>query len=330
MLKFYILGITIISFSLAEAQETLNDTLYEKNTEYIKTYLNRITGRVFYVNTSNSYVVNGRQEDLKFKLDPNKQDRIGASASFRFISLSYSFSPDFLSENKDNRDSKLFNLNLRTYFGKWMQTFDVFSEKGFYVEFLNTSSYLPRFRSFKIGGSTSYIFNENFSFRAIASQDEKQLKSAGSLIPSVTYYYTKLDIRSDDDITDQSLHTYDIAFTPSYCYNFVPTKNLFLSLGASAGIGLNYSKNVDTNGIEEDENLTSLLTEFSFFGTVTYDIDNFYLGSHYSYLILNHNTDRSSYVNDHIPFLQIFVGYRFKAPKSWIEFADKLQDKVGM
>ncbi|MCB0432709.1 MAG: DUF4421 family protein, partial [Mangrovimonas sp.] len=90
-----------------------------------------------------------------------------------------------------------------------------------------------------------------------------------------------------------------------------------------AGIGFNYSTS-------KDETLTSLLTELNFRGVVSYNISNFYLGSHYSYLILNHNTDRSSYVNDHIPFFQIFVGYRFKAPKSWVTFFDSVEDKIGL
>ena len=42
---------------------------------------------------------------------------------------------DFLSENKDNEDSKLFNLGFRTYFGKhWMQSLELYQEKGFFVE----------------------------------------------------------------------------------------------------------------------------------------------------------------------------------------------------
>ena len=306
---------------LSYAQEAVSDSLYEKDTEYIKSYLNRIAARAFYVNTSNSFVVNSRLDDQRYELTPNKQNRIGASASFRFISLSYSFTPDFLAENEDNEDSRLFNLNLRTYFGQWMQTLDVFSEKGFYLSDGAIKPYFPDIRTLKIGGSTAYIFNKNFSFRAIATQDETQLKSAGSFIPRVYYFYTKYRIKSGD--IDDKMHSYDFALAPGYFYNLVPIKDLMISAGVSAGIGFNYSTS-------KDETLTSLLTELNFRGVVSYNISNFYLGSHYSYLILNHNTDRSSYVNDHIPFFQIFVGYRFKAPKSWVTFFDSVEDKIGL
>ena len=303
------------------AQDKTIDTLYEKDTDYIRTYLNRITARTFFVNTSNSFVINSRFDDQRFELTPNKQDRIGAAISFRFMSFSYSFSPNFLSENKDNEQSRLFNLDFRFYLGNWMQTFDVLSQRGFYISDGIIEPYFPDIRTVKIGGSTAYIFNENFSFRAIATQDEQQLKSAGSFIPHVYYFYTKYRIKSGD--IDDKLHSYDLAFAPAYIYNFVPFENFLFSLGASAGIGLNHS-------ISSDETLTSFLTELNFRSAITYTISNFYFGGHYSYLILNHNTDRSSYVKDHIPYLQLFIGYRFKASKKWIKFADSLEEKVGI
>ncbi|WP_406847124.1 DUF4421 domain-containing protein [Xanthomarina sp. GH4-25] len=328
--KNYIyLIILLLGNSICWAQDSIPEVIYEKHTAFKETFPNRITARFFYVNTSNSLTVNDRNSNLFFNLNPNKQDRIGASVSFRSITFSYSFAPDFLAENKDNDDSKLFNLGFRTYFGKhWMQSFDVYQEKGFYIENNDVSVYLPLFKSFKIGGATSFIFNENFSFRAIVSQDEKQIKSAGSFIPRIIYYYNKINLKTEDGFSNSELDSYDIVFAPSYYYNFVPSKNLLLSTGVSAGLGLNHSKNKDKNHLEEDESLTSLVTELNFRGSITYDVSNIYMGIHYNYLILNHNTDRSSYVNDAIPFFQIFVGYRFKAPKKMVRKADVINDKI--
>lgn len=311
---------------LCFSQETDEEIIYKEETEYKVSYPNRITARAYYVNTSNSLILKDRNSDAFFNLEPNKQNRIGASISFRGITASYSFAPDFLAKNKDNKDSKLFNLNLRTFFGKhFMQTFDLFNEKGFYLSDDNVSVYLPKTRNFKIGGATSYIWNENFSFRAITSQDEKQLKSTGSFIPRIIYYYSKFNFRTDlvNPPIDDDYRSFDIAFAPSYYYNFVPTKNILLSAGVSAGIGLNYSK------YDGEDSLTTLLTELNFRASATYDIDNLYIGTHYSYLILNHNADRSTRVNDNIPYFQIFVGYRFRAPKSLVAFADKMQNKLN-
>lgn len=329
--KFASILILMISGVFSWSQDSIPKIVYELNSEYITTFPNRITTRLFYVSTSNTLKVNDRNSDLFFNVTPNKQDRIGASVSFRALTISYSFAPAFLAENKDNEDSKLFNLDFRTYFGKhWMQTFDLFQEKGFYVENNDVRIYYPYFKLFKIGGGTSYILNENFSFRSIVSQDERQIKSIGSLIPRIVYYYSKLNVRNKNQNVDEVLHSYDIVFAPSYYYNFVPNQNLLISLGVSPGIGLNHSKNEDLNHVEADENLTSLVTELNFGGTLAYDISDFYIGAHYNYMVLNHNTDRSSYVNDGIPFFQMFAGYRFKAPKKLVKTANDVNQKLKL
>lgn len=300
-----------------------NDTINSKIEDtliYTKKFPNKITARVFLVNTSNSIEVQSRQDNLSLKLNANKQDRLGASVAFRSVVISYSFSPNFLSENRDNENSKLFNLNFRTYLGQWMQTATLFKERGFFIENDGLSVYLPETKSFKIGGETSYILNKNFSFRAIASQDEKQLRSAGSFIPRIVYFYSDLDVKSGN--ISSELISFDLAFAPSYYYNYVPTKNLLISAGASAGIGINYSDS-------ESESLTSLLTELNFRGSVTYDKDNLYLGAHYSYLILNHNSDRNTYIKDSIPYFELFIGYRFNAPKSVLKAADDVNKSLG-
>ncbi|WP_053989984.1 DUF4421 family protein [Mangrovimonas sp. TPBH4] len=310
---------------------TATNIIYKEASEYKASYPNRITARAFYVNTSNDLKIKDRNSDDFFNLEPNKQNRIGASVSFRGISGSYSFAPDFMGTNKDNEDSKLFTLSFRTFFGDhFMQTFELFKEKGFYLKFNNSddiSVYLPHSKNFKIGGATSYIWNENFSFRAITSQDEKQLKSTGSFIPRIIYYYSKFNLEGNSnetgDYIDFSYYSFDIAFAPSYYYNYVPTNNLLLSGGVSAGIGLNHSKS------EGEDALNSLLTELNFRAAATYDIDNLYLGAHYSYLILNHSADSSSRAADNIPYFQIFVGYRFRAPKSLVGFADNMQNKMN-
>ena len=303
------------------AQTTTDSIIYDIKNEYIESFPNRITTRLFYTNTYNSLTIKSRDFNETIDLEPNKQNRLGASVAFRSINVSYSFAPNFMSENRDNDNSKLFNLNLRTYFGKWMQTLDVYYEKGFYIKDDDLEVYLPRTKSFKIGGGTSYIWNNNFSFRAIVTQDEKQLKSAGSFIPRIVYYYTKYDIRSDDDSVDEDYYSFDIALAPSYYYNFAPTKNLLISAGFSAGLGVNYTTS-------EFESRTSLLTEVNFRGSITYDLSNLYFGSHYSYLIINHDFDRSTYVKDNIPYFQIFVGYRFKAQKKLVKTADSVNEKI--
>ncbi|NHN25638.1 DUF4421 domain-containing protein [Flavobacterium jejuense] len=313
----------IISVSCFSQETIVKDTVFNEKNSFIQSFPNNISTRLFFINTSNSLYVKDRNSNDFYILDPNKQDRIGATISFRSISISYSIAPYFLATNKDNEGAKLFNINLRTYFSNWMQTFDIYKEKGFYIKNDAINFYFPKIKSIKIGGSTSYILNPNFSFKSVVSQDEKQLKSAGSLIPRILYYYSEYDIVSENDIVsfESKIYSFDIALAPSYYYNFVPIKNLLLSTGISTGIGLNTTTS-------DNKSVTSLLTELDFSSSITYDFSNFYFGSHFSYLILNHNTDSSSYVKDNIPFIEFFLGYRFKAPKKLLQKVNKINDKL--
>ena len=313
--------------SIPNIAQNITDSVDVNQPKYKRIYPNVITARVFFINTSNTLKVKDRSSNLSFNLEPNKQDRIGVSIAFRGLNASYSFAPDFLGENKDNENSKLFNLNFRTFLGKhFMQTFDLFSQKGFYIKNNEVNQYFPKTKNFKIGGATSYIFNEHFSFKAITSQDEKQLKSTGSFIPNITYFYSKFNLKNNSPLNEvnSSYYSFDIAFAPSYYYNYVPSKNLLLSAGVSAGIGLNHSKSRD------ESPLTTLLTELSFRTSATYDMNNLYCGLHYSYLSLNHNADSASQVIDNIPFFNIFVGYRFKAPKQIINTAESINEKLKL
>jgi hypothetical protein len=104
----------------------LNSQSKVQDTSYIRKFPDKITARLFGVNTSNSLSIQGRNDNLNYELLANKEDRIGASIAFRSIVLSYSFAPNFMSKNRDNKDSKLFNLNLRTFLGQWMQTIDFY------------------------------------------------------------------------------------------------------------------------------------------------------------------------------------------------------------
>lgn len=322
-LKAFFIVFLLIAGDISNAQELEQDSI--KQYDFIQKFPDKITGRLFYINTSNSFELKSRLSNERISLIPNKQNRLGASVAFKAIKLSYSFAPDFMAENQDNEDSRLFNIGLRTYLGQWMQNLNLYNEKGFYLEGNGQELYLPNTKSMKIGGSTGYIFNENFSFRSITNQDEKQLKSTGSFIPQLIYYYTKYKIKGEGNSgqqVDEKYHSVDVAISPGYYYNWVPAKNLMISAGAAAGLGVNFSDGTDS------ESLTSLLYDLNFRGAINYDFSDFYAGAQYSYLILNHNTDRSTYTEDNIPYFEAFIGYRFKAPKKILDISDDVNKKI--
>lgn len=289
---------------------------------YVTTFQDKITTRIGLVNTSNSFFINDESSNVRYNLKPNSREYLGFSVLFRSIELDFGFLPSFLKDNKDNGDSKLFNLNLRMFLGQWMQTLNLYSQKGFFAELDNNIELsIPGIKTLKVGGATSYIFNPNFSFRAIGFQNEWQRKSAGSFIPKLFYYYTTFEIKDSGSVENAT--SFDIAIAPSYHYNFVLKEHFILGLGASLGIGYN------TNNLGE-RSINSLLFEYGGRAVLGYNSDTFFTGVNSSINFFEHKSDRSVRVDDTLTFVEFYIGYRFKAPKSFIKIADKVNKTLGL
>ena len=310
-----------ISFVLVASTFLSAQSRPDDNTYVIK-FPDKITARIAIVNTANSFFINDEMSNLSYNLKPNTREYLGFSVLFRSVELDFGFLPDFLKENEDNSNSRLFNLNLRMFLGQWMQTLDVYSQKGFFAELENNIELaIPGVKTFKIGGSTSYILNPNFSFRAIGFQNEWQRKSAGSFIPRLFYYYTTFEIK--DSGTSENATSFDIAIAPSYHYNFVLKEHFILGLGTSIGVGYN------SNDLGE-QNISSVLFEYGGRAVLGYNSETFFAGVNSSINFFEHNSDRSVRVDDTISFVEFYVGYRFKAPKSFIRTAEKVNNALGL
>ena len=313
--KWSFLIVIFLGFGNLNGQSKIQDT------SYVRKFPEKITTRIGLINTSNSFYVNDKSFNLSYDLKPNTTEYLGVSVLFRSVELDFGFLPSFLKENKDNSDSKLFNLNLRMFLGQWMQTIDLYNQKGFFINIDNQEIPFQDIKTFKIGGSTSYIFNPNFSFRAIGFQNEWQKKSAGSFIPRLYYYFTTF--RIDDIGTPDNATSFDIAIAPSYHYNFVYQKNFILGLGTSFGVGYN------NNNLGE-RTVDSILLEFGGRAVLGYNSETFFTGINSSFNFFEHKSDRSVRIDDTLTFVEFYIGYRFKAPKSFIKTADKVNKALGL
>lgn len=285
-------------------------------------------------NSFNSYEITDEIDQGKILISPNQEITSTFTFLFRSLEIDIGFTPKFLNSNDDNDkkgDSKLFVLNLRSYLGKWMQSIDLYSTKGFYVSKasfdLPEGDYitLPDLKSFKIGGSTSYILNDAFSFRAISFQNEWQRKSAGSFIPRLTYYFTKIK----DDSNGESSEFFDIAIGPSYHYNWVIQENFIFSLGGFAGIGANFSKSRYEDS-SYNKNFNSMAYDLAGRVSIGYNSDRFYTGITNTYNLFFYHEDRSTGIEDEQIFFEFYLGYRLNAPKGWIRTAQKVNQKLGI
>ncbi|WP_081709390.1 DUF4421 family protein [Flavobacterium cauense] len=309
----------------------VNDSIAKYNTsdEFIEYYDDYFTTRIGFSNNFNSYTLNDKNNNLKFNLTPNQKLKSTFTFLFRFIEIDIAYTPKFIKFNNDdaeNGTTKFFNIGTRLYHKKWMQNIQYSKTTGYYVAVSDLgisgdNIIFPDFKVSKMGGSTSYIFNSNYSFRAVFKQNEWQKKSAGSFVPTLSYYYTRIS-----DNTPASNNIYDIAIAPAYCYNWVILEKILLSGGVSGGIGYNYtgvvydddtpSKAVDGITYQTEFKLAIGYNSPKFYSGISADINSFY-----------HKIDSNISVKDQQTFFEFFLGYRFKVPDKYLKKFDALEQK---
>nr|WP_315151690.1 DUF4421 family protein [uncultured Flavobacterium sp.] len=287
---------------------------------YFKTYDDKVIASLYYLDVSNNFqIVNTNSDGIKTTLDliPNRREQLGMSLSYKFADISYGFSPQFFDVNKDNGNSKLFNISTRFIVKKWMQTLSFINQKGFYVSDGGTTIQLPKLRSTKIGGVTSYIFNPNFSYKAIANQKEWQTKSSGSFIPNFSFFYTNLDLNSADSNAQSDI--FEMTVSPSYYYNFVINNRILLSAGLSIGGGIS-NIDGDISGILESS--ASL--------KIGYNTNSFFSFLNVNYIAFVQEDNALVQLNDNVSTLNVTVGYRFDPPNKVKEAFETVHQKTGL
>ncbi|WP_264531741.1 DUF4421 domain-containing protein [Flavobacterium sp. N502540] len=293
-----------------------NDSLQNP---YFKSYNNKITGSVYYIDTSNSFqIASGPQDSQTFlNLTPNRREQIGFNLNYKIIDVSVGFAPKFLSQNKGDSHSKHFNFNTRFYYKKWMQSFTFINQKGFYISDDNIVAQLPDMRTTKIGGSTAYVFNPKFSFKTLVSQNEWQTKSSGSFIPTFSFYYTNLNLNNTLDSSNADIYVFSIA--PSYFYNFVISQRVLIGAGIALGVGI--------NDIDGD---SSALYQADFNLKLAYNNDRFFAFASINTVSFAQDDKVNPRLNDNTATLKLSAGYRFDPPKKIKEVYDKVNQKIGL
>ena len=296
-------------FAQQDAEENSHFTNYDE----------KVITSLYYFDTSNSFEFNFNLDGIAnyLEFEPNRREQIGVNLSYKFIDVSYGFSPSFFAKNKDNSDSKLFTLSTRLYHKKWMQSLTFINQKGFYVSNDELEIPFPRMRTTKIGGTTSYIFNDKFSFKTLANQKEWQSKSAGSFIPNLSIYYTNFDLNDGGEDTKSNIFLASLA--PSYFYNFVINNHFLLSGGMSTGAGF--------TSVDGD---VSAIYEWSLSLKIGYNSDTFFTFVNLNYLDFIQDTTAQIRLNDEISTVKVTAGYRFDPPKKVKEYYDKTAEKIGL
>ena len=338
----YIFGIFLLLHGVTQSLFAQTGTGKDKDStvnEYIENYKELLTYKMSLGGTEDGFDILNTSH---YKIRSNNKTKLNAGINYRWIAFSLTFAPKFFNENIDNKikgETKSFGFGFSSNFNHIIQKVNYSRVKGYYLD--NTNEFDPAwkngdayiqfpglvFRSFS--GQTAYKFNDNFSFNAINSQTEKQLKSAGTFLPSLSYQHYIVNDQTPltGQTSSQKSKTFEVVFSPGYYYTFVTPSNLYASAGINPGIGFSRTKLLtrqasgNTRTIYH-ETVYQLETTFTF----GYDSRRFFTGI--QIMTGAHGYGQS---NDNNVILQekgtgsFFIGYRFNSPKKLTSTMDKAE-----
>ncbi|HSR38460.1 MAG TPA: DUF4421 domain-containing protein [Phnomibacter sp.] len=319
--------------TIAVAQTGAKDSSAPRQKEWIEAMDNYINLRLSQNRDVEEFVVD--QGNQRYVISPNISSITRLGFSYRFLSFGYNFIAKFLPGNDDDDirgSTKASGYDLGFNFSKWQQELSYSKTKGFYLE--NTSDFNPswqqgdpyllvpnlEYKNFQ--GFTGYKFNPNFSFPALVSQTERQLKSAGTLMPTLLYRYFIIDDKTALTGTNssQKSNSFEALIGIGYYYTFVVNKNFYLALGVRPAAGMVFTKLTTRlpsgNTVTHQDNFVFRMNARAGVG---YNGERFFAGIYARAFGSTETQENSTVVNyDSRIAAQAFVGYRFNAPK-WLK-----------
>ena len=301
-----------------------------KKRNFDKTYIGKFPDRVtlkFGLNNT-AEVFSVQSSGNSYRLKPNPSQILRCYFNYKFISFFVSTAPRFLPGNNDDYikgKSGGIGLGFNFIFKRWFSELSFSVNKGYYLE--NTKDFLPtwnardpyyQFPDLKItsfGGVTGFITNPRNSLSAIWSQTERQLKSAGSFLPRLSYrYYVTNDLSAG---TTQKSTNFQSLIGLGYQHTFVVAKKIYFIASAAPAFGYVFTK---------------LITRFPAGDQITYSNNSSvqldlraglgYNGPQYffgSYLtVINESfaqANTTAVTSNGQLFFQVFADLRLNAPK---------------
>jgi hypothetical protein len=224
------------------------------DTAYIEDYTGWLTTRAYILYQDAAFNVSTDEiSNIIFK--PNTNVKVGIAGFYKWFGLGLSINNPFFhfDEEEYGKTSAIdFRVN---FFGRavaaeaFLQNF-----RGFYITNVKPETearyIIPDMNLFSMGAYGYWIPNSlRFSIRAAFLQNERQKKSAGSIMvrPGFTYYELSSDngiippelqqrfhIRNSEMVTGGKFYSFSLA--PGYSYTFIFLKNAYVNLAAFPGV----------------------------------------------------------------------------------------------
>ena len=231
----------------------------DHDSSYYQSFERYITARFYFSQKFAGLELERAANVSKFRYVPNTSLTMGVGVTYQSISINLGYGFGFLNTDRDKGKTNYLDLQSHIYGRKW--TVDLLGQfyKGYYLTPRGLAASSPqnfyvrpdlRIRLF--GVSAYHIFNnDKFSYRAALIQNEKQKKSAGSLLVGADIYYGIIKADSSlvptvlaENYTQKGIRRLDfIKIGPGigYAYTYVIQNNFFLTGSLSGNLSLDYS-----------------------------------------------------------------------------------------
>lgn len=317
-------------FSLAIVLISINKSIAQNNTKfsehkYIENYNSKLNVRLGLVNDVNKIRIFVSQDSI-YSLSPNENLKMEISAQYDFLSLSYSYAPNFIPGNNDDvlkgeTTNNTFGLNL--FFSRIFGRLSLSNTKGYYLE--NTQELYPNnqekyilyeaMQKKQIHIEMGFNFNTNFSYKAFTVFNERQKQSCGSFIPRIIYSKNKFEqfneANNHERIDDK------ITITGNYIHTFVIRKHLYITAGIGLGGGVTYIEHKEEKQLEPIKQYKNSLVQAELLFQIGHNSDRFFYGySAFTRATGELQTEIDNAFSDQNVVSQLYLGYRFTPPKA--------------
>lgn len=235
--------------------------------EYYVTFEEQLTTKLYLAKKYTSLIMKAPEGIQSLRYRPNTLTTMGASGSYKALSLSFGYGFGFLNPNKDEKGrTRSFDFQTHIYNRDWVT--DIYAQfyKGYYLSLggpagtADKNYYVrPDLKVNLLGASVYRLLNgERFSYRAAFIQNEWQKKSAGSFLLGAEIYYGST--KGDSALVPVHLNAYYpqqgidrvrlLEFGPGagYAYTAVWEEHLFVTGSAAINVDLSMVKEETATG----------------------------------------------------------------------------------
>lgn len=218
------------------------------DSSYIQAFDQDFSARIYVTDKIFSFgKENEKNKSQELTLKTNNPVSVGLGVSWKNFSFSFSKGFDFF-RRKHRGKTKTLEFQHHGYGRKFVYDLVLQQHQGFYNEARNedkTFTIYPEMEIHLYGGSLQYVLNnKRFSYKAAFNQNERQMKSAGSLLLGGSLYYSKTKTDSTEMFEElKKNHEHlQLGLSVGYAYTWVIDNNWFLtgSVTTGASIGNNY------------------------------------------------------------------------------------------